>query len=85
MTQGHVPPLAVNISIRTRVHDDHVEHHLELAESRITVSIDRDASLQHQVDLMAVMSRLAPLMERLWEEQPEDGDLFLVDLRRAVE
>ena len=76
-------PVTVGISISTFVHPDYVIHTLELAESRIAVSIDRDISTQHQAELMTVMSRLVPLMEQLWAEEPEDGDLFMVDLRGA--
>ena len=78
-------PLAVELSIVTHVHGDHVEHRLELAESSITVSIDRDITPRHQAELLATLDRLLPLMERLWAEEPEHGSLFIVDLRQAME
>lgn len=78
-------PLAVDLSIVTRFTDEAVTHTLQLAEAAIVVSIDQDISEQHKIDLLTTLKHLLPLLKRLWEEEPEDGSLHLVDLRRAVD
>jgi hypothetical protein len=85
MTQDMSQPHSVELSIVTRYTDEAVTHTLQLAEAAIEVSIDQDISEQHKIDLITTLKHLLPLLNRLWEEQPEDGSLHLIDLRRAVD
>jgi hypothetical protein len=77
-------PIAVSITVTTRYADSQVTHTLDLPEAQITVTIDKDISEHGRDQPLATLGRLLPLMQRIWDEQPEHREMFVLDLRRAV-
>jgi hypothetical protein len=77
-------PLVIGITATILTDGRHVTHVLELAQARIVVDVDRDIAEAHRRELVCILGRLQDVMGHLWREGGEDGDAYVMDLRREA-